>query len=467
MNTVSTQADLPCTSKLQTWHRPSKSAKEASRPAFLRDISVRKITANTNVAEKANKFKRSDFDPRLPSHRRNKKIKEFDLDGLAEATNGKCGLLRFGLRKKHPIYFHEPNISDVHMEVEVTSAKPEQKICTVEFAFNTSDNYTQFLQNIRSGMENIPMLAAETADQCSDLWKAHRIGRITSSRIATCTKKISDTFEVVRATHSAVAEVMSYYEEAKAPQLLWGKNHESLARKLYVKTQCKDHRHFKVKQTGIWISTNNPVIASSPDGMVSCSCCGGGCLEIKCPWTHRFLPVAQYLQKSDACLYMDGEKVALKTEHDYFAQVQTHMYCTSTSWCDFVVYTSSQEDNIVVARVCRDNNYLKKLLHKAEIFFKNCIYSELQTRNVEKIVRDGYVKKTMDSILDKIEQNISQESTDSSSDFLCGSCAEIWRDGDQSIKCDKCSLWFHYKCVGICGEETFLTNDDKWFCESC
>ena len=101
--------------------------------------------------------------------------------------------------------------------------------------------------------------------------------------------------------------------------------------------------------------------------MVSCSCCGGGCLEIKCPWTHRFLPVAQYLQKSDACLYMDGEKVAQKTEHDY---------------------TSSQEDNIVVARVCRDNNYPKRLLHKAEIFFKNCIYSELQIRNVEKIVRN-------------------------------------------------------------------------------
>ena len=69
-----------------------------------------------------------------------------------EATNEKSGLLRFGLREKYPICFHEHNITDMHMEVEVTPAKPEQEICTVEFAFSTSDTCSQFLQNIVTGL---------------------------------------------------------------------------------------------------------------------------------------------------------------------------------------------------------------------------------------------------------------------------------------------------------------------------
>jgi hypothetical protein len=29
------------------------------------------------------------------------------------------------------------------------------------------------------------------------------------------------------------------------------------------------------------------MLAASVDGMVECSCCGGRCLEIKCPFSHR------------------------------------------------------------------------------------------------------------------------------------------------------------------------------------
>lgn len=39
---------------------------------------------------------------------------------------------------------------------------------------------------------------------------------------------------------------------------------------------------------------------------------------------------------------------------------------------------------------------------------------------------------------------------------------------DQSIECDKCSLWFHYPCVGIKGNERFLKSVyAKWFCRAC
>lgn len=39
---------------------------------------------------------------------------------------------------------------------------------------------------------------------------------------------------------------------------------------------------------------------------------------------------------------------------------------------------------------------------------------------------------------------------------------------EESVACDKCNCWFHYKCVGLKGTESFLTRDNStWFCTSC
>jgi len=63
----------------------------------------------------------------------------------------------------------------------------------------------------------------------------------------------------------------------------YGKNHEALARKLYSKAM-KTHKSFKVKPAGLFINRNMPIIRASPDGIVTCKCCGKGLLEIKCPF---------------------------------------------------------------------------------------------------------------------------------------------------------------------------------------
>ena len=34
-----------------------------------------------------------------------------------------------------------------------------------------------------------------------------------------------------------------------------------------------------------------------------------------------------------------GDKCCLKTEHEYYAQVQGHYAITSAAWCEFIVYT--------------------------------------------------------------------------------------------------------------------------------
>ena len=48
---------------------------------------------------------------------------------------------------------------------------------------------------------------------------------------------------------------------------------------------AQDHQSFILKQSGLLLDPANPFIGASPDGVVHCSCCGTGVLEIKCPYS--------------------------------------------------------------------------------------------------------------------------------------------------------------------------------------
>ena len=47
------------------------------------------------------------------------------------------------------------------------------------------------------------------------------------------------------------------------------------------------HDNFEIKDTGFVINPEFPHLGASPDGVVSCDCCGKFCLETKCPYFKR------------------------------------------------------------------------------------------------------------------------------------------------------------------------------------
>ncbi|KAK3093534.1 hypothetical protein FSP39_016902 [Pinctada imbricata] len=57
--------------------------------------------------------------------------------------------------------------------------------------------------------------------------------------------------------------------------------------------------------------------------------------------------------------------------------------------------------------------------------------------------------------------------------YICKMCESEceWEPAetkDESIACDKCNGWFHYKCVNIKGSEAFLKKSaSSWFCTGC
>ena len=79
-----------CTSVLQKWHHPTS---KITGSAFLRDVVTIKPSPTTTLEAVKRKRGRDEFDPRLPSLQKKKTLADYDLDSLAEVSNGKAAIL--------------------------------------------------------------------------------------------------------------------------------------------------------------------------------------------------------------------------------------------------------------------------------------------------------------------------------------------------------------------------------------
>lgn len=126
--------------------------------------------------------------------------------------------------------------------------------------------------------ESIKRLSDMTVKQSkSKLWKKHRKGRITGSKM----HNIFTLKESTSREHS-VKSILGLTPDVKTPAMLYGINNEDIARAKYSRYQLEFHDDFRCEITGLMLNAKYPHLGSSPNGIVECSCCGKGCLEIKC-----------------------------------------------------------------------------------------------------------------------------------------------------------------------------------------
>lgn len=77
-------------------------------------------------------------------------------------------------------------------------------------------------------------------------------------------------------------------------------------------------------------------MGASPDLLIECSCCGEAVVEIKNPFSiANEIPSAHNL----SYLCMCNGQVALKQQHQYFAQVQGEMAVTKASGLFLCIHT--------------------------------------------------------------------------------------------------------------------------------
>ena len=123
-------------------------------------------------------------------------------------------------------------------------------------------------------------LEKQTRDQAkSKLWFAHRAARITSSKFKHAVRS--------RLSHPSQSLIKSIcYPEStrftsKATE--WGSSHEAHALEIYKLSERDRHDCFTISSSGLVVNSNWPHFGASLDAIVTCTCCGKGVVEIKCP----------------------------------------------------------------------------------------------------------------------------------------------------------------------------------------
>ena len=114
---------------------------------------------------------------------------------------------------------------------------------------------------------------------------------------------------------------------------------------------------------GIVVSLERPYLGCSPDGLIG----DDALIKVKCPFAARHKHIT--VETVDY-LYLDDQTglLSLKTDHDYYSQVQGQLYVTDRKMCFFVVYTLC---DCLVIEVKRNDTFICKLNDQLDAFFSH------------------------------------------------------------------------------------------------
>ena len=215
----------------------------------------------------------------------------------------------------------------------------------------------------------------ETHNQSqSNKWFKLRSGRITASRLHAVLHTNSSKPSQSLIKQLCYPEAFKFTSKATC----WGCEHEKTAQELYVKSMSSCHENFQIRDSGVVISSDYPYLGASPDGIVSCSCCGIGVNEIKCPYCKRDNSINEAVEDKKFCVQSVSGKLALDRNHAYYYQMQQQLQiCKEVLDCqygDFVVWT---EKEIFIERILPDNKFWEDNIPRLDYFFETCILPEI------------------------------------------------------------------------------------------
>ena len=240
---------------------------------------------------------------------------------------------------------------------------------------------SKVFQEIKITKEEAEFLQKATINQSQCLtWYEHRKGRITASHFYDVCRHIQNPR--VYPT-SIVKKIMQYYSSTEnVTALKWGREKEDCARDVYISGIKSSHENFIISQCGLVIDPQNPFLGASPDGMVCCTCCGKGALEIKCPFKYRDLSPTDNQALSDPQYFLkkntNGD-IYLSSNHKYYYQVQGQIALCDVAYCDFVCWTGI---DIYVERIKIDEDLIKSMIPQLKQFFLDYLLPELLTNSL-------------------------------------------------------------------------------------
>ena len=285
-----------------------------------------------------------------------------------------------------------------------------------------------FRSKFRVTSDEAEYLAYSTHLQSQSLlWFEHRKGRLTSSQFG----PISRT-SLAKPSRSLVSRILQQNPPPMSPAIKWGRDNEGTARAEYKKFAMERHTSFAVEITGLHVNPTYPHLGASPDGLISCSCCGDGLLEIKCPYSVR------HTTPCSAPYWITTETgCELLRTHDYYYQVQGQLGILERSFCDFVSWTPH---GLQVERIAYDATFFSQLCLKLERFF-------------------------VEVILPRVLRGEEKENIPHPCELRGVYCFCQRGEYGDMVKCDSQTCkrgWFHFSCVNLTSPP-----DGAWFCPDC
>ncbi|XP_070200906.1 uncharacterized protein [Littorina saxatilis] len=288
-----------------------------------------------------------------------------------------------------------------------------------------------------------------------------RTGRITASRAhqALHTNPAKPSMSLI----SLVCRPKGPRKETASMQ--WGIEKEHIALSEYEEMASKQHKHFQMDKCGLFIHAQFPFLGTSPDGVRYCSCCGRGCVEVKCPASKASCTLSECLEDPKFYLEKRDRVLSLKEKHEYYTQVQLQMSVTKTEFCDFVVWTPK---DLAVVKVEYDPEFMQDALEKLAHVYQVAILPELVGKVFSRARPQPPTATNTQSAcplpLSPTKGSAAQLTCSGSPVKLFCYCKR-GEEEDAMVACDNenCKLeWFHFFCVGIKSAPK-----GQWYCPDC
>jgi hypothetical protein len=172
-------------------------------------------------------------------------------------------------------------------------------------------------------------------------WAKMRKGRITASNFyAVHTKVQSYKKNSTNCNIQSLLSLIMGYKNINpnVKSLKYGREMEPIAKDEFKKMYRKNHQNVLFDECGMFLDADHPFLAASPDLLVSCSCCGEGLVEFKCPLISKCSKCVSFCKcKLPDCL-QNTEPLALK-HGAYYGQIQGQISFTKRKWCILYIYT--------------------------------------------------------------------------------------------------------------------------------
>ena len=142
--------------------------------------------------------------------------------------------------------------------------------------------------------EQATTVELETRGQSKcELWYEQRAGRITASNLRKVLHTDFSKPSVSLLKTICYPHTMKFYSKACE----YGQQHEADALHIYSNNMKIAHPFYELLKSRLVLDTENPFIGASPDGIISCSCCGKGVVEVKCPFLCRDKPFSEAVKE--------------------------------------------------------------------------------------------------------------------------------------------------------------------------